>query len=382
MRLLIIHNKYKSKYIGGEDVVFGRELKALKRELGSENVFEYSVSNDNINKISIIFSIWFSRKHYKNIYKIVRKNKIDLVHVHNFYPLLTSSIFKASKKAGAKTVQTLHNFRWWCLSGIFYRKKYGICEICSKKKLQYPGIIYKCYRGSFFQSLLTALAIFFYKTKRAFKYIDIFFVLTEFQKNKVLEMGVNLDKIVLKPNFIKIDIVENKEKKDFIYVGKLDESKGVLKLLETWKKLDNKYVLRLIGEGDLSNSRDNFTQDNIVFLGKLNNKETLNYISNSKYLIFPSMWYETFGLTIIEAMSLGVPVVGFDIGPRREFIKNEFNGFLIKPEKLKETIERIYDFENYENLSFNARNFAQNYSENTVLKNQINIYKKIIDGDL
>ena len=94
------------------------------------------------------------------------------------------------------------------------------------------------------------------------------------------------------------------------------------------------------------------------------------------------MWYETFGLTIIEAMSLGVPVVGFDIGPRREFIKNEFNGFLIKPEKLKETIERIYDFENYENLSFNARNFAQNYSENTVLKNQINIYKKIIDGDL
>lgn len=379
MKLLIIHNRYKRNYIGGEDVVFDRELEALKIELGAENVFDYSVCNDNINTFSIIFSIWFSKRHYKNVYQIVKKNNIDLVHVHNFYPILTPSIFKAAKKAGAKTVQTLHNFRWWCLSGIFYRKKYGICEICSKKKLQYPGVIYKCYRGSFFQSLLTAFAIFFYKTRKTFKYIDKFFVLTEFQKNKVLEMGVDLDKVVLKPNFVKIDVFDNKEKKDFIFVGKLDESKGVLNLLNTWKKLDNKYVLKLIGEGDLSSSRNIFSQDNIIFLGKLNNKKTLEHISNSKYLIFPSLWYETFGLTIVEAMLSGVPVIAFDIGPRSEFIKNEFNGFLIKPERLKETIEKAYNFKDYDSLSFNAKNFAQNYSENIILKKQINIYKKIID---
>ena len=99
MKLLIIHNKYQSNNIGGEDIVFKNELLSLQKKLGKENVFSYEASNDDISKIKLIFGIWFNKHYYKEVKKIVKENKIDLVHIHNFYPLLTPSIFKASKEA-------------------------------------------------------------------------------------------------------------------------------------------------------------------------------------------------------------------------------------------------------------------------------------------
>lgn len=119
MKLLIIHNRYQSNNIGGEDIVYQNELESLQKKLGKENVFSYEVSNDNLSKLSLIFNIWFNKHYYKEIKKIVEENSIDLVHIHNFYPLLTPSVFKAAKDGGAKVNHTLHNYRLWCISGMF-----------------------------------------------------------------------------------------------------------------------------------------------------------------------------------------------------------------------------------------------------------------------
>jgi glycosyltransferase involved in cell wall biosynthesis len=382
MKILLVHNNYQSKFIGGEDVVFWRELSALRKRLGEDNVLEYVVYNDDIKIFKLLFTIWFSRKHYNEIYKIVKKNNIDLVHVHNFYPLLTPSIFKAAKKAGAKTIQTLHNYRWWCISGIFYRRDCGICELCAQKKLPYPGIFYKCYRGSFLQSLVTALAFFFYKIVNQIRYIDKFFALSEFEYKEVIGLGLDPKKVILKPNFVSVENINISDKNDYIYVGKLDESKGVLELLKVWQKLDRKYVLRLVGSGELDGQINNFKSDNIIFLGKLDNKTTLREIAKAKYLIVPSLWYETFGLTIIEAMALGVPAIGFNIGTRIELIKNEENGFISDVKNLKDVIEKSYNFSDYEKISRNAKTFANNYSEEKIIADQISIYEKILNNNL
>lgn len=380
MKILLVHNNYQSKFIGGEDVVFQRESAALKGILGDSNVLEYVVYNDDIKIINLFFTIWFSRKHYRNIYKLVKDNSIDLIHVHNFYPLLTLSIFKAAKKAGAKTINTLHSYRFWCISGIFYRRECGICELCAKKKFAYPGIFYKCYRNSYLQSLVTALAFYFYKKSNQTKYVDKFFALTELGRKKVIELGISEKKVLLKPNFVEINDLGSNIKKDFIYVGKLDASKGVLELLKTWMKLDSKYILRLIGQGELDKELDAFKADNIIFLGKLDNNIVLREIAKSKYLISPSIMYETFGLTIIEAMSQGVPVIGFNIGTRPEFIKDGENGFIAEVDGLKEVIERAYRVSNYEELSINAKMTAKNFSQGKIMDDQIMLYKKIIDN--
>lgn len=379
MKILLVHNKYKSRFVGGEDVVFRNELEALKEKMGSENVFEYTVANDDLNKLGLIFSIWFSKKHYKNIYNLVKDSKIDLVHVHNFFPLLTPSVFKAAKKAGAKVVNTLHNYRWWCLSGIFYRDKKGICELCAKKKFASWGIFYRCYRRSFLQSFLAALAFYFYKLIKVEKFIDYFFVLTNFEKEKIKELGINKEKIILKPNFTnELLSTPIESRKDYIFVGKLDESKGIDFLLNVWQNLGSEYVLKIVGSGESDSRLLQYKRDNIIFLGKIDNSETKREITQSKYLIQSSLMYETSGLTILEAFSAGVPVIGFNIGTRKDFIEDGINGFLANKDNLIEVIKRSYEFNDYSSLVNGAKDSIRKFEKNKVIDEQILIYKNII----
>lgn len=379
MKILKIHNKYQSTNIGGEDIVYQNELESLQKKLGKENVLFYEISNDEISKLKLLFTIWFSSAHYNNVKKIVQENKIDIVHVHNFFPLLTPSVFKAAKDGGAKVVHTLHNYRLWCISGIFYRDGYGICEKCIQSKFSLAGILNKCYRKSLFQSLVAQMAFWFYRATKAFDSIDYFFVLTEFQKKKVKLLGIDQKRIILKPNSLSMSFDIQKEKQGYIYVGRLEESKGIYELLKVWKQLDERFVLTVIGGGEIEDElKKEFGGANIIFKGKFSRDVTLQYIASSKYLLQPSVLYETFGLTIVEAMSFGVPVIGFDIGTRGDFIQDGVNGFLSSQRDLKEVIEKSYDYLRYDQLSANAMKTAKLYENRYILDKQIEIYEKII----
>lgn len=383
MKLLIIHNKYQSNNIGGEDIVYKNELESLQKRLGKENVFSYEVSNDDISKLKLVFGIWFSKKYYEEVKKIIEENGIDLVHIHNFYPLLTPSIFKASKDAGAKVVHTLHNYRLWCISGIFYRDGFGICELCTKTKFSLQGIFSKCFRKSMIQSILAQLSFWYYRTTKIFDNIDYFFVLTNFQKEKVKSLGIDENRIVLKPNSLNMIFDKNLDKKNYIYVGRLEESKGIYTLLEEWNTLDEEFILTIIGGGEIEEGlKSKYNKSNIIFKGKCSREETLKSISKAKYLIQPSVLYETFGLTIIEAMSFGVPVIGYNIGTRGDFIKDGINGFLTKEIDLKEVIEKSLYYEEYDSLSKNAIETAKLYENEYVIKKQIEIYKKIMENKI
>jgi glycosyltransferase involved in cell wall biosynthesis len=376
MKVLIVHNNYLSRNVGGEDIVFYNEIRSLRKALGDANVFIYNVSNDDLNKFKLLFSIWFSFRHYKGIYNFVKEHRIDIVHVHNFFPLLTPSVFVAAHRAGAKVVHTLHNFRLWCISGILFRAESGICELCVKRTFPISGIKYGCYRNSLTQSLLAQLAFSFYKCLRLFKYVDAFFVLTEFQKKKVVSLGLPADKIILKPNGVNQSTPNQNQRDGFIFVGRLEESKGVKLLLDIWATLNPEYKLTLIGEGELFES---VSKTNIRFLGKKSHDDVQNLISQARFLIQPSLWYETFGLTIIEAMSCGTPVIGFNIGTRQDFIKDGINGYLCEPENLREAIIRAENSANYPELSKNARETASQFANEVITAKQLLIYETILN---
>lgn len=384
MKLLIVHNIYQTNNIGGEDFVYKNELRLLQNRLGDNNVLFYEVSNSEINKVKLLFDIWFSFKHYRRIQKIIKEHSIDIVHVHNFFPLLTPGVFKAAKNSGAKVIHTMHNYRLWCIAGIFYRDGHGICEKCVEKNFSFSGIFNKCYRHSLIQSAVAQMAFWFYRVTKAFAQIDYFFVLTDFQKEKVKSLGIDESKIILKPNSISFNVKSrHDQKKHYLFVGRLEEAKGIDLLLDVWEKLDNRFVLTIIGGGDRENIlKRKYAKENIIFRGKCSREETRNSIASSKYLIQPSIWYETFGLTIIEAMSCGVPVIGLDIGTRRDFIQDGFNGFLCDRHHLKSVLEKSYDYPHYEQLSNNARKTAKEYQNEVVLDKQIEIYQKIMENKL
>ena len=101
----------------------------------------------------------------------------------------------------------------------------------------------------------------------------------------------------------------------------------------------------------------------------------------TKYLIHPSLSYETFGLTILEAMSVGTPVIGFEIGTRKEFIVDGFNGFLTSSNNLRQTIIKAQNYSNYSKMSENCIKTADKYSQERIITKQVDLYKKIIDNE-
>ncbi len=380
MKVLLVHNKYRNTNIGGEDVVFEQEASALKAG-GNLEVYEYVVSNDQIKMFYLPFSIWFSVNNYLKIRSLVRCKKIDIVHVHNFFPLLTPSIFLAAKRAGAKIVLTLHSYRLWCISGTLYRDNVGVCEQCTKKSFPLAGIRNRCYRSSLLQSLLAQFSFYFYKKMFFFSNVDVFFVLTEFQKNKVIELGIPRSKIMLKSNGVVVaPCAENSnERKGYIFVGRLENNKGTHVLLEAWKKLPQSYHLTIIGNSpDIKEIQEKHQCDNVVFKGKCSHEETIRAISQAKYLLQTSLLYETFGLTIIEAFACGTPVIGFSIGTRSEFIHDTKNGFLCMPDTLVDTIKKSYNYSYYDDLSKNALNSYQRYEMGCITKKQIRAYEAIL----
>lgn len=380
MKLLVAHNFYKSNLIGGEDVVAHREIQFLKHSLGEANVFQYTVNNDSLKSLSLMKNIWGNPKHAQNIVQQIKQHQVDILHVHNEFPLLTPLVFKQAKLAGCRVVQTLHNFRQHCLSGILYKNN-TICHQCVAKSFKWPGIINQCYRGSFLQSAVHAMAQYWYQFKKYHEYIDAYFVLTQFQLDLLKRFGIPEQKLLLKPNFMaeqpSLPTIENR--KGFIYVGRIERAKGILALLSLWHTLPTSYELTVIGDGpDFPHAQKYFQKSNIHFKGRCDQQDVISQLQQARYLIHPSLCYETFGLTIIEAMQNGVPVIALNIGPRNEFIQHQKNGFLTDLKHLKSTIKQAAMAVNYPALCQQAQEAAQQFSQQRIGDIQIAHYEKIL----
>lgn len=384
LRILLIHNYYRSYLIGGEDLVFNAELGAIKEAHGDENVFVFTKCNDQIRTLQLALNILFSIPDFFRVYLLVRSKRIKVVHVHNFFPMLSPSIFLAAKLAGAKLVMTLHNYRWWCIAGTFFEDSVGICEHCHSRLFSARAVLKKCYRKSYIESCMASLAFAFYKMTGMVRLVDIFFVLTDFQKNKVIELGLPANKVRLKANFVESAATNSSvvREEKLLFVGRLEKSKGIEVLLDIWRREKIPYRLEIIGAGPLGDALvSEYASANIVFLGKVAHDEVMRRIASAKYLLQPSIWYETFGLTIIEAMSLGVPVIGFDIGTRKELVIDGVNGFIANEQNFYSVLEKAMTSPDYQLLSEGAIEFSKRFQRETIIKNQLNQYTKIATPD-
>lgn len=207
MNILIVHNKYKQK--GGEDVVVENETKLLK-EMGY-NVFSYIRSNEELDgisffqKICLPFTTIFSIKSYKEVYKLIIENKIDILHVHNTLCVISPSIYYAGFKAKIPVFQTVHNFRLLCPAGIFYRDN-RICTDCIDKGL-HSSLRGKCYRKSFFQTLSVVLMLKIHRKAGTYNRLN-YICLSDFNKTQILKLnkikGVSISdsQVFVKPNFL------------------------------------------------------------------------------------------------------------------------------------------------------------------------------------
>ena len=384
--ILLVHNYYQIK--GGEDTVVSNEKKLLEEH--GHKVFLYSRNNKEINefnklrKIMLPFTTIFSYKTFKDLNKIIKKNKIDIVHVHNTLTLVSPAVYYSALICNIPLVQTIHNFRMVCPSATFYRNG-NICEECVTKNL-FCAIKYSCYRNNRIQTLACVINTKIHRYLGIYKKIN-YICLTEFNKEKLLEINnkkakiIDDAKIYVKPNFT-IDSSEKnynmKRKPQFVFAGRLDKAKGIDLLFDAWKNIDN---LELIVCG--TGPEEQWCKDYIIknkiksikMIGLVDNKEVKKIISESKGLILPTQWYEGFPMSILESFSCGTPVIGSNIGNVGNLIIDGINGY--KFDTIEELIEKI-NLLNEKDLSTSVRkHYKDKYSKKENYKCLMQIYNSV-----
>jgi glycosyltransferase involved in cell wall biosynthesis len=339
-----------------------------------------------IGKTLSIKHFVYNKDAFNKLSEFIDYFKPDIAHVHLYMGGLTSSILQALKYKNVPIIHSAHDYRLICPSYLMIDAKNNICERCKGNKY-YNCILQKCSENNIFQSTVLCADAYYRKLFiNPIDLIDRFIFVSEFQLNKHLEFNNNFrKKSNVLYNFIK-DFSDNNlktKKGDYIlFVGRLSKEKGIDILIEASKKLNLK--LKIAGSGPLLNYFKN--DRNIEFLGYKNKEDIIDLIIHSKFLVIPSICYENNPMTVIEAFSLGKPVIGSRIGGIPELINDGENGFLFEAgnvEDLQNVIEKANSLEDnmYFKMSDNAWKFASdNFDSKKYYHSLMKIYKDVISN--
>jgi glycosyltransferase involved in cell wall biosynthesis len=331
MKLLIAHNRYR--YPGGEDVVFSREAELLRS--AGHNVAEYvrqntEIPNDGMwnNLRTGVRTLW-ARDTAGELRSVLRRERPELVHFHNTFPLISPAAYYVCREEGVPVVQSLHNPRILCPSATLYRDG-QVCEDCLGRSFAWPGVVHACYRNSRQQTAVVAGMIALHRLLGTwYEKVDAYIVFTEFCRQKFIAAGLPSEKIFLKPHFLNTDPGMKRKPGDYaLFLGRLAQEKGVLTLQQAWQHL--KYVpLRIVGRGPLEERVRQFQQSSplVRAFSNLAQQKCFELIKGARFLVWPSEgYYETFGLVAMEAFACGTPVIASRVGAMPEMVEERKTG--------------------------------------------------------
>ena len=339
--ILKIHNQYQEP--GGEDESVRGECALLTR--AGHRVIEYRRDNHEIDGYGLVQRIslgprtvwaWDSCDQMR---ALLCAEKPDVAHFDNTFPLISPSAYYACREAGVPVVQTLRNYRLVC-PGAYLQRNGRICEDCLGRH-PWRGVLHGCYRDSRAATGAVALMLSAHRWLGTWhNLVDCYIALTDFARAKFVEAGLPAEKIVVKPNFVNPDgaaptlhsPVANHESSEghALFVGRLSPEKGVGTLLAAWRQLDSRIPLRVVGDGPLRTELESYARqhalNDVCFDGRLNARQTLAALKRSRFLVFPSEWYETFGRVAAEAFACGVPVIASRLGAMEEIVADGCTG--------------------------------------------------------
>ena len=448
MKILQLHNRYLQR--GGEDVVADQEAELLA-DRGHQVVQWIRDNRDELagpkglaRRLMLPFTTHYSRKSKREAERLLRGEKqsngnsiqnlkvfgsngfdsgagpYDLMHLHNFFPLFTPSVFDAALQAGVPSVMTLHNYRLIHPGATLFHDG----EI---DKRSVNGSAWRCvtdgvYRGSMLQTAVVARMIEYHRRKGTWNRVPTRFIaLTEFAKHKLVEGGLPEEKIVVKPNYVedpgrewaerRMDKLKGEssklkggspqskaessklkgesgpesQKPYFLFVGRVSREKGVEDLVETWLRGGLQMELRVAGDGPERKRLKQKAEKNpqIRWLGRLGREQVLEEMAGAAALLFPSRWYEGFPMTLLEAFSVGCPAVVTDIGSQAEIVRDGETGLQVavgEYGEMEEVVQRLAgDPELNLKLSRRARKeYEERFTPERNYERLMEIYEEIL----
>jgi len=412
MRILLVN---KFHYLNGGSEKYYFELGKLLKKHGNEVAYfsmkddrniktgekEYFVEKIDLNTGSKLkaLDVIYSKENYKKMQEAIDDFKPDVVHLNNFQRQLSESIVECCRDNNIPMVFTAHDVQAICPAISMLDSEKNICEKCINGKYM-NCFKKKCVKNSTLKSLLGAYEGNYYRRKKVYtKKIKNIITPSIFYKNKLIEDGIQEDKIKAIHNFINLEEYNLKVEDEgyALYSGRLAKEKGILNLVEAFLNLiiNNKnndklknIKLYIAGNGPEKENiektiKENKLEDKIILLGYLNQKDLKEYTRKCGFLVIPSIWYENGPYSVIETQSIGKAIIGANIGGIPEMVINNENGLTYKyndVKELEEKMKRLFsDIELREKFGNNAKKFAnKEYSPENYYKKLEKIYKNLI----
>jgi glycosyltransferase involved in cell wall biosynthesis len=319
VKVVVAHNRYREAIPSGENVIVDTEIAQLTAA-GIE-VLPFQRASDSIGELPLAqkallpLSPIFGRAAQRDLADLLRRERPDLLHLHNPYPLLSPSVVRTAHAHGVPVVQTVHNYRQVCSSGLYFRDGHN-CHDCRGKVVGWPAVVHKCYRGSAAQSALMATTLAVHRP--TWKSVDRYIALTHRIAEHLRNYGIPDDRIVIKPNGLPDPGDPEPLGDGFLYAARLSPEKGLALLLDAWRRHPDGALgqLRIAGDGELRPLAEQAAAEraDVTYLGALDQAGMVAARRAASVIVAVPTWDDVLPTVILEAMAAGRPVLGTDVG--------------------------------------------------------------------
>ena len=389
MKVLIIQSRSNSNLVSGEDVVINNDIEFLEK--AGIQVFYKQIKIPVSGWGSIIKKICgviWSPYNYKIVKSAIHTHKPDIVHFHTVVPYLSFSVIAASYIVGVPIVQTLHNGRWLCLEGGYFRNN-TFCDDCVGT-YGWLGVKRGCGHGQFISFFLFLNNFIVRKFGFLFKFVSCFIAVSEFTREQHIRSSFPEKKIIVRNNGFNVssepDLDKSWLRRDgVVYAGRLSVAKGSRVLEYLIKNLDCK--ISIIGNGpDLSSLKQMCIDnqfDHVDFFGRLDNKLTLDIIKKAVVTVVPSQCGDSYPSVALESLSVGTPIVSSNLGGLPELVKASLGGKLADYENNNSFLKAVKFFLGdrgiAKKMGVNGMKYIkENVSSHKQSKELIKIYNDVI----
>jgi len=386
MKVLVCHNRYRSNSPSGENRVVDNEV-LLLREAGVE-VIEMMEDSDSIAVGSPMvmsnaaLGPLYSPTGVRRFKTILREQHPDVIHLHNVFPLISPAVVRVAKSVGLPIVQTIHNYRHTCVNGLHFRSGHP-CDDCIGHRLAYPAVFHGCYRGSRSQSMAMVLGQTAHRG--TWRMVDKLVALTPLMARRLRAAGLNEKQIAVRPSWTADPGEPVSPGRDLLFLGRLEEAKGVNLLLEAWRlrKTGRTRRLRIAGTGPLEEHVRSMAliEDDVDYLGHLDRCEVSAAMQQCGVVAIPSLCYEGLPLVFVEALAYGRPVMVNHGTSTASMVSDELAWFMQPTvDSWRRAIEMIRQ-DDVEARGMAARKrYSETCSPSAALRSLLQIYEEVLGG--
>jgi glycosyltransferase involved in cell wall biosynthesis len=383
VKILFVHTFYKLQ--GGEDAVVQNEMDLLRRNGHEVELLSFSNTGGGLLKLLFMPYNPFSYRATKEKLKAFHP---DIVHLHNLHFAASASVIRAIHHARIPMVMTIHNYRLLCPSGSLYHDNKLFLDSL-KAEFPWAAVRKGVYKDSKIITFWLAFSNYLNRKTGTWQLVDKYVFLNGHSRRLFLDSTFNLEqqKTALKPNFAQETKIGPRPITNsyFLYVGRLTEEKGVFTLLEAFAA--SGAWLKIAGMGPMETTVKGFAMDNknIEYLGQQSRSDIDQLLEKAEAVIFPSVWFETFGMIVVEAFAKGIPVITSDLGNMKILVTNGFNGLTFdpgNPADLKAKVKKFMDLprEEKRQMHENAREtYELNFSPEDNVSRLLEIYSNLIN---